>query len=410
MQLSRRLIAAIGLAALSSFGAVPPAAHALNGVQYDWCSPVVVRPDQRFRESATCTPEWSAADIATAAEVVLIGDFQDVAHPQVRGPWRGCTPDTSHQTNASYVKDLRAARARTANPPLRIIHMARAELIPWTFAALPGFSASFLLQTNRAWSQVTGFFTGDQSSACATTPCTWSDSYNGNAQSNPPPERLRDFIDATGGANKYQRIVYYLPRPEPSVYWPTSAIADLRNAQYRAWRVAEFKESLRVGGYDMVDLSHKFEQYRANGWWIGAGNAYAVTNVARLNAFADQTFWSAPPAGYGYPQYVQGWAQLARDLRSAGVPYSARLPLRAWTEKFFDDPSTSGVDEAALVREVMRGAKLLLIDRAASIPAAMWETAAAQMRSHGPEVIPIRESCGYGQPVLGAPGRPSVSR
>jgi len=122
----------------------------------------------------------------------------------------------------------------------------------------------------------------------------------------------------------------------------------------------------------------------------------------------DATFWSAPPAGYGYPQYVQGWAQLARDLRNAGVPYAARLPLRAWTETFFDDTSTSSVDEAALVREVMRGAKLLLIDRAASIPAAIWATAEAQMRSYGAVVIPIEESCGYGPPGLGAPGRPAV--
>lgn len=382
-------------------------ARALNGITYDWCSAVVVRPDERFSDSSTCTPEWTAGAIAAGAEVALVGDFEDVSHPVIVAATRGCTPNPSHQTNATYVQSLRAARAKTPNGPLRIVHMARAELVPINFAALPGFSAGFLVETDRAWTSVTGFFTNDRSAACATPPCTWSDSYAGDVRYNPSPKRLRDFIDKSGGANRYQRIVYYLSRPTPPVYWPTSAIANLRNAGYRAWRVAEYKESIRVGGYDYVDLSNKLEQYRAGGWWIGTGSPVGITNVAILNA-TNETFWSAPPRGYTYSDYVQGWAQLARDLKAAGVPYSERLPLRAWTESYFDDPTTTSVNEAELVREVMRGAKLLLIDRAASISASLWATAEAQMRSYGATVIPIDESCGYGRPALGAPGQPSL--
>ncbi len=382
-------------------------ARALNGAQYDWCSPIVVRPDQRFQEPGACNPVWSAAEIASGAEVVLIGEFLDVAHPQIPMPTRGCTPNASHDTNAVYVQALRAARAQTTNPPLRIVHMSRSELVPYTFAALPGFSASFLLETDRPWSDVTGFFSNDRSAACATTPCIWSDSYTGNPQSNPAPRRLRDYVDASGGANKYQRIVYYLSRPTPPVYWATSAIADLRNPQYRAWRVAEFKEAIRVGGYDMVDLSHKLEQWQPGGWWFGAGSPPGVTNVATLNAH-DDTFWSAPPRGYGYSEYVQGWAQLGRDMRNAGVPYSLNMNLKAWTGNYYDDPSTLSVDEGELVREVMRGAKMVLMDGGLRAAAATWATVEAQLRSYGATVIPYDWSCGDGQPVPGVPGRPTI--
>jgi hypothetical protein len=380
-------------------------ALALNGAEYDWCSPIVVRPDQRFRGPSGCTPVWSAAEIASGAEAVLVGDFTDVSHPTIPMLTRQCTSNASHDTNAVYVQSLRAARAQTSNPPLRIIHMSRTELIPFTFAALPGFSASFLLETDRSWSAVTGFFSNDTSGACTTTPCSWSDSYTGDPQNNPAPRRLRDYVDASGGANKYQRIVYYLSRPTPPVYWATSAIADLRNSQYRAWRVAEFKESLRVGGYDMVDLSHKLEQWQPGGWWFGAGSPAGVTNVATLNAYND-TYWSAPPRGYGYSEYVQGWAQLGRDLRAAGVAYSVNVNLKAWTSNNYDDSSTTSVDEAALIREVMRGAKMALVDGGLRVDAATWATADAQLRSYGVTPIPYDWNCGLGREGPGAPGRP----
>lgn len=371
-----------------------------RALDYDWCAPIVVRPDQRFADAATCRSEWSDDEIAAGAEVVTLGDFTDVSSPVIAAPGRTCFPAPSHAANAVWVQRLRAARARVGGPPLRIVHLSRAELVPAAFAALPGFDARMLLQTTKPWSQVTGFFDADTSSVCAGG-CRWSDSWGGNTSD--LGRRVRDYVDASLGSGSFQRIVYYLARPDGKrVYWPTSAIADLRSQSYRAWRVAEAREALRVGGYDAIELSQKLAQNRG-GHWIGSIGA---SNVAAVEAAAD-TYWTAEPTGYAYREYVSGWSSLAADLRAAGVPYNVTISVRAWTGNSYDDGSTTDYDEAEAIRGVIRGASSALLDRPRDSDPASMEAVRQQLAAYGVQVVFYDLTCGYGRTAgLSAPGAP----
>lgn len=394
----------LGLVALVALLAGAPSAAS----EYDWCSTVVVRPDQYFRDKATCANSFSDTEIAAGADAVLVGDFTDVSIPVVTAPARSCAPAPSHATNATYVQRLRAARAAAGGPPLEIVHMHRFELVPFPFAAQPQFSPLYLLRTTRTFPEVTGFFSNDRSAPCLAHTCRWSDSYAG-FEGRDAGQRLRDFIDAKGGANSHQSVAYYLARPDGSgVYYPTSAIADLRNPAYRAWRVQEARSALQIGGYDSVDLNHKLHQFLFGPHWI---QSTTVPNVATLDARAD-TFWSAPPVGYGYSEYVQGWYALAADLRAARVPYSVTIALRAWLGASFDDKTTPTLDEGALIREVMKGARVVLLDndRAATPPETL-DQARREIEASGPRVIPIDQTCGLRaeKPLL-PPAAPGLER
>lgn len=63
--------------------------------------------------------------------------------------------------------------------------------------------------------------------------------------------------------------------------------------------------------------------------------------------------WRSALIGYGYPQYVAGWHDLAGDLVATGVPFSVTFGRGLWGGgAYFDDPTTPDVDESALLREV----------------------------------------------------------
>jgi hypothetical protein len=374
---------------------------------YDFCSSAVIRPDQNFKDPSTCTRSYSDEEIAAGAEAVWLGDFTDVAHPVIPAPGRACMPSPSHASNAVYVNALKQARARVGGPPLWIVHMHRFELVPSTFAALPPFRASYLLRATKPFIDVTGFFANDRSPSCLAKPCRWSDSWGG-VEGHDVGNRLRDWIDRSGGANSYQSVDYYLARPDATnVFWATSVMANLTDPAYRAWRVAEAKEALNVGGYNLVDLNHKIPHYLFGPHAIGTST---FPNVASLQTQAD-TAWSAQPSGYGYPQYMQGLVSLARDLRAGGVPYSFIIALRAWTGNSFDDTSTPSVNEAELVREIMKGARVVFLDRPiSSTPASMLDAAVSDLAKLGVQAIPIDQGCGLQIDVpLGPPGAPALS-
>ncbi len=379
----RSLLPALLLASAASLAA--------SGCQApnDWCSTIVVRPDQRFVPGSNCVPVWSETEIAYGAEVVLLGDFTEVTQSAIPTPARLCAPSPSHAANATYAARLRLARSLTGRPPLKVVHLARFDLVPATFAATPGFSTGYLLRTTTPWSAVTGFFRNDRTAPCLPSGCTWSDSWGGNP-SNDPGRRIRDFIDLEAGLGAHQSHVYYLARPDGTgTHWPTAAIADLRSANYRTWRVEEAKRSLAVGGYDMVELNHKFQQFRAGEHWLGG---FLAPDVATLHGLAD-TFWSAEPAGYRYAEYVAGWYALSLNLAMAGVPYAVTLPHQVWTSTKYDDASTPSVDEGALLRDAAERAALVMVDVLDSYPSASWQALAQTIGSRGARVVRFDQSC-----------------
>ena len=362
---------------------------------FDWCSGVVVRPDQ-FLRAGSCDPVWSPQEIARGAEVVLLGDFRDVSEPVLPPFQDRCGRIESHAANARRVAALRRLREPTGLPPLEIVHYQRFELVPRTFAALPGFDARFLLETRRPWQEVLDFFQRDRSAPCLSGGCRWSDSNFGD-EAGEHGTRLRDLIDASGGPGAYRRKVYYVIKSAPGqqIFFPVAALGDLRNADYRAWRVAEAKRAMAVGGYTAIALVNKFHQYGAEkGHWIGSGR---VSDVASLDRVPD-TLFSAAPSDYGYAAYVAGWAALARDLRAAGVPYAVEIQ----SPEFFaraDDPSTAA-DEGALIREAARGASLVLLDRWRITTDASLRAATADLEAHGARVVPVKAECGYGRSAV----------
>jgi hypothetical protein len=121
-----------------------------------------------------------------------------------------------------------------------------------------------------------------------------------------------------------------------------------------------------------------------------------VPDVAALNALGD-TYFSAPPAGYGYPEYVEGWAALAADLRAAGVPYAVNLNAGVWGT-FYDDPATPDRDEARAIQQAALGASLVLLVPPAPNAAALGEAAERQLRAAGARVVTYQPACGFGAP------------
>jgi hypothetical protein len=309
-------------------------------------------------------------------------------------------PNPSHAANRPYVQRLRnAAKGR----PLQIVHMSRFELVPFTLADQPLWNAGHLLSTTRPWSQVTGFFANDRTGVCATKSCRLSDSWTG-LEGKDTGTRLRDYIDRWFGVNAYQRTVFYLARPDGTgVFYPTAAIASLVDPAYRAWRVWEAGEAMKVGGYDAVDLNHKLHQYQSPAF-VGGVQA---PNVGAIQ----DTMWTAAPTGYGYSEYVQGWHALSQDLRRAGIPYTVTIALRAWAGTSFDDKSTA-VNEADLVREVMKGARTVLLDQPKSqINQAVVDQAIQGLAAYGARGILIDQTCGLKiENQLQPPTAPSVTR
>ena len=383
------LCASMLLLALCTSGR--PAASASSAPQYDWCSAVVIRPDQRWQDTKACIPVWADDELARGAGVVLIGDFDDAANPRVSPAPRVCEPSPGHDANARRMARMRGAREKAGGTPPWFVHMTRFELVPATLAAQPEFDPAFLLRTDRSFSEVLDFFAKDVSPACAGG-CRWSDSWPW-LEGKDDGRRLRDFIDAKAGGGSYRSAVYYLARAQRSggVFGVTAAIADLGNPAYRAWRVKEAKSALRAGGYDAVDLNHKLHQYRSGAdHWIGGSAAPDVSSLVK----SGDTFWSAKPKSYGYPEYVAGWAALARELREAGVPYNVILGAYAFTGDALDDPRTPA-NEAALVRDVADGASSVLVDRSGGHPSdAVLDSIVRRLAAHGAKVWVVDQSCG----------------
>lgn len=387
--------AALALLSLGAAHATLPAAAApppRPTQAFDWCSDVVVRPDERFAgEGSDCTRVWRDEEIASGAGVVLIGSYNDVSDSHFAHPGNSaCGWPTSHADNARYVAKLRALRG--SRPPLRIVHMTRFDLVADSLAALPGFQSDFLLTTDRPWSDVLAFFANDPSPACGAEGCRWSDAF-GAWEDRGKGTWLSDRIDAAGAPGRYRSAVYYLVRGAQVErhFWPLAALADLRNPAYRAWRVGEARRSLEQGGYDAVSLNHKFHQY-FEPHWIGSA---ALPDAAAVRANGDDTFFSAPPRGYGLREFMQGYIALAADLKAAGVPYAiVDMPEWPWVLGA-DDPRVGNPAITRGLREAIRGARIVLLERHPRSDQAGFDAFVGELERAGVQISWIESSCGF---------------
>jgi len=308
-------------------------------------------------------------------------------------PTSTCETPETHSDNARYVARLHALRKQRGGAPLLVVHMNRFDIVADTLAQLPGFRADFLVPTDRPWSEVMDFFARDHSPRCGSEGCRWSDAW-GAREEDEKKKWLASAIDRSGGPGRHESVVYYLVRAEQvqRLFWPTAALADLRNPEYRAWRVAEAKRAMEQGGYDAISLNHKFHQFRYEPQWIGSRT---IPDVATLRAKGDDTYWTAPPRDYGYPEFVAGWAALGADLRAAGIPYEVEIPIWPWIETDADDPSTPA-DEGKMITEVARGARVAILDANQRRRPPRFFAYAEDLRKHGVTVVITDFSCGYG--------------
>jgi hypothetical protein len=398
-----------GLAA----GAIRAAASAEPRSALDWCAPVVVNPLRRWSDSNTCSQPYGLEEIAAGADVVLF-EGAELAEGDQAAAEPGADPcgvDPTLASHARYLRELRARASVRGRSPLAVLQ-TRFDLVGPKLAARPGFEAGFLLRTGRPWPEVVRFFAEDRSPDCAPDGCRLVDP--DPSSPNGDPHRLAPLlahIEATGGPSASRGVVYYLERSTAGKreYRVTNALADLGNPAYRAWRVAEARRVTELGDYDAVMLNQKLHQYRrfprsGSGHWIASP---AALDVTALNRLAD-TLWTAPPRGYGYADYVAGWRALAADLRRGGVPYAVTLSLAPWRGERYDDPSTPA-DESAWIREVARGARLVLLDAPVARRGRDFAAAQAELEAAGARVVPVDSSCSRPGARLGraAPGRAS---
>jgi hypothetical protein len=392
------------VAALGWMWAAGGAVHAEE--QLDWCAPVVVRPDQRLYTSNPCEPWWPDDEIARRADVVLDGFLRPSNSALAPKPSTCWGPQTMESSGA-YHQRLRAAAAGYGRS-LRFVYFSRLDLVDIHTAASPGLDADWLLDAATDWRSATDFFQRDTTPPCACG-CEWSDAHGSSNVGDPPGQRLRDWIAAVSTPDTYQSKVQYTTRPStggslagaPRLFFAASAVADQRDAAYRAWRIEHMRDAIEIGDYDYIDLNHKFHQYLPNwpGRWWGAELA---PDVAAYLAY-DDTMWSAPAANYGYAEYLAGWAAFADDLDLAGIPFSVSLTPFMWrADTAYDDPATPEANEAEVIRGVARRAHQVLLERPQQVGAAEYAAVVADIESAGvATVVPITSSCGYGSP----PGR-----
>jgi hypothetical protein len=374
--------------------------------QLDWCAPVVVRPDERFYTfTPPCEPWWPDDEIARRADFILDG-FPRPSNSTIPADGNSCWGAKTMESSRAYHDRLRAAAAGYGRS-LVFVYQARFDLVARTDAGTPGFDPAFLLDAQRSWRQVTDFFTRDRTPSCVCG-CEWSD--DAGAPGQLPGQRMRDLIDAIGGPDTYQHKIFYGGRPSsggsaagaPRRFFGVSAIADQTDPAYRAWRIGHMHDAIDVGGFDVVELNNKFSQYlptEAPSYWGGS----QYPNVSTYMAI-DNTPWSSPIQGYGYPEYVAGWAAFADDLDAAGIPFSLTLQPYIWSANtVYDDPSTPTVNEADVIRAVARRAKYVLLARAPQFDQAALDAIEADIESDGvATVVIVDAACGNGGP----PGRP----
>lgn len=397
MKPAPRAIVAVLLLVASTLGTAGPSRAAES---LDWCAPVIVRPDQRWWSTSPCEPWWKPDTIAQRADFVFDGFFTPV-QPVLTPDTYSCWGSTTVERSRAYHDDLRA-RAAAHGRTLRFVYFARFDLVLRAFAALPGFEADFGVEASVPLSESAAFFSRDTSEPCVCG-CAWSDEPGPSPA--PAGTRLRDLIDARGGAGASDMRVHQGVRPAtggtadgiPRRFFGHSIVADQRNAAYRAWMIEEVKQIQLAGGYDAVDLNQKFHLYLPTNppqWWATSHTPDVATYLTD-----DMGRWSSQPIAYGYPEYVEGWALLADDLISAGVPYTVTVSPMFWRPGFtgFDDPASALVDEMATVRSVARRAAWLFLDKGAGGNDGDVATATADVVANGSAtVVPIHSGCGYG--------------
>ena len=372
---------------------------AASAADYDWCAPLVIRPDQRFSDSRACVADWSQAEIADGAQAVFMGSGWAVgaANPPLPTAPITCWGADTYAADAAYIDKVNALRKASGKPPLIWIYSNRFDIVLDTIMALPGFKPGFLATTRRPFSEVQAFFGDDHSPACAKG-CSWSDAAVGFGRKacTGDGQCLKEMIDAKSGEpGAYKNKVFYVNLLHAPVFWPSAVVARLDDPEYRAWRIQEVQHALQDGHFTHVDLNHKLHNYdlRANGggYWAGAPRA---TDVSQM--LANKLEWSAPADGYGYEQYVKGLAALAKELKAARIPFSFNVGRSVWTKpEGSDDPSTP-TDEAALIRGIAeRDASVVLLSADGDPKGA--ERVAVQIRRgpSAPIVIPYDVNCGY---------------
>jgi len=374
--------------------------------QLDWCAPLVYRPDARWYRTNPCEPWWPDDEIARRADYVLDG-FLNPSNSWSTPDHATCWGSATMESSGAYHQRLRTAAAAYGRT-LRIIYFSRLDLVDHHTAATPGFEADYLVDAGESWRNVTDFFQRDTTPPCACG-CEWNDALGPAFVNAPPGQRMRDLIDAVSSPGTYQTKIFYGSRVSsggslagaPRKFFGLAAIADQTNADYRAWRIGHMQDAITVGNYDAVFLNHKFNQYlpsRPPPYWGGS----LAPDVATYMTVDDLAQWSSPAADYGYSDYVTGWEAFADDLEAAGIPFAIELSPFVWRGEY-DDPATSEIDEGAVLRDVARRARWVLMERfPPQFSDAQFAAVVADVEGPGvATVVPYNLSCGDGSP----PGR-----
>ena len=363
--------------------------HSKSGATGDWCSRVAVRPDRRFTSIQSCTRTWTPAELSRDIDFVLLGEFNDVLASEAISKVPKCGGMFSHENNRLFIREINQSVPDTGRRP-KTVHMTRLELVSPPHIQAKGFKSDFLLRTTTPLENVEKFFSRDRSKICRGRCRFVFRRKIGNEQTEIGLDRA---IDERGRPNQHANSVYYISmrNREQISFSPHAVVADLRNPEYRAWRIKRLKASLEAGGYDAIMLNHKFGQYwTRQGYWLGSA---ACPDISRCTNGIGNIF-SAPPDGYGYAEYVEGWVAFARDLDAAGIPYVVRLAPNPWLTKA-DSRSTPDIDERQSIRSVLLRADTVLLSASNVGYLGSIDRWHEQLRREGANIVPINETCGY---------------
>jgi hypothetical protein len=386
-----------------------PSSSITQKCNLDWCAPVAARPDQRYVNYSSCVPVWSTDEIAQHAKEVFYGNSGSEL-PNSLGIAAATTQCFGAQSLDKYraYNDEIKTKATALGKTVYRVNAFRFDIVVPQVMAQPGFNASWLVRPATPHQKVLDFYANDTSSACGGVAgtCKFSYSFGGPYyEGKDTGKRLRDMIDASGGAGAYQNVVYYIARSNTgdTYGYAIAALADQRNSSYRAWRVAQAQKIIQDGHFDFVNLNHKFHFYKPDSRWSPPveswlGSSTWAPNVTALSS-NDNTPFSNPPLNYSYSDYVVGWNAFGKDLKNAGVPYTVLLNGGQWVATSnWNDPSTS-IDEAALIRETAEGAGLIEMDYQSWLSSAQrtqLDQVVRDLEARGIIVIKLNAGCGYG--------------
>ncbi len=330
----RRFLALLALLA----SGVAHAQAVVGTPQMDWCSPIVVRPDERWDSSLSCSGRrrsWTDAEVARHASVVyLLGGVGNAFavgtdEPQAEtgatclgGGAFGVLGFPTREWYLEYVRRIVALRP-AGMAPIKWVVAHRWDLVTskQLGSRLDSFDPAWFWRTDPAdatpRTTLEAFWNADDSTPCggASTNCYWDDrqlqygvaELPGGAPAcgtDATKRCMRELVNLAAGEDAasgtaHEDAIYYVELQRDSASqsrgWATGVVGRQDLAGYRAWHLVlaeeavDYIETAAGVGNVWVDLNHKFHFWFNKASCAGGGCSTSTSGVPASSATPDET-------------------------------------------------------------------------------------------------------------------------